>query len=135
MSRFISAISIAVLLLAASYASAETVTAVPEKSFGASAGENKAYNGLKEVYLIGLGLVGISALFVIVWGGLDYITARDSATGVERGKKRIKNGLAGIALAAVSYIILYTINPDLVKLNIREAERRSIRGGGGQEVE
>lgn len=76
------------------------------------------YDEIQNIYRLGLALVGVSALFVIVWGGLDYLTAGESASRVETGKKRIWNGLYGIALAAISFALLYTINPDLVKLRI-----------------
>lgn len=80
--------------------------------------ENNFYSSLTQLYTLGLSLVGISALFMIIWGGAEYIVSGESSSRVGQAKDRIKNALWGIAIAAVSYTILYTINPDLVKLRI-----------------
>src|SRR3989338_6429640 len=77
--------------------------------------EEKFFEGLKSFYLLGLSLVGISALLMIVWGGIDYVVAGDSTSRVEAGRKKITNALWGIFIAGISYALLYTINPDLVK--------------------
>ncbi len=80
--------------------------------------EGQFFAGLKNFYLLGLSLVGISALLMIVWGGIDYIVAGDSSSRVEAGRKKIMNALWGIFIAGISYAMLYTINPDLVKFRI-----------------
>ena len=80
--------------------------------------EGKFFDGLKNFYLLGLSLVGISALLMIVWGGIDYVVAGDSTSRVEAGRKKITNALWGIFIAGISYALLYTINPDLVKFRI-----------------
>lgn len=53
------------------------------------------------------------ALIMVIAGGIEYMTT-DSWTGKENGKKRIKDALEGLAIALVSWLILYTINPCLV---------------------
>ena len=97
-------------------------TAAPN-SGGAGSGssvekEEKFFEGLKNFYLLGLSLVGISALLMIVWGGIDYVVAGDSTSRVEAGRKKITNALWGVFIAGISYALLYTINPDLVKFRI-----------------
>lgn len=79
-----------------------------------------AFTGLEKFYGLGLGLVGLSAFFMIVRGGLNYVIAGDNASRVAEGKRMITNALIGVAIAAASYAILYTINPNLVKLRIGE---------------
>ena len=72
---------------------------------------------LTAIYYFLLGLVGISALIMFVWGGIEYMLAGDKDPG--KAKERMKNAVYGLVLALTSYLILYTINPDLVsKLNI-----------------
>lgn len=67
-------------------------------------------------FIFGLGLVGIIALFAIVFGGIRYAISGSSETGKTEGKKWIIGALSGIVLLFSSYLILRTINPDLVSL-------------------
>lgn len=77
---------------------------------------------LNLIYTLGLALVGLSALFFIVWGGIEYIYAGENASQVGEARSKITNALWGIAIAALSYAILNTINPDLVSLKLRLSE-------------
>lgn len=67
---------------------------------------------LARIYYFLLSLVGISALVMFVWGGIEYMLAGDKDPG--KAKERMKNAVYGLVLALTSYLILYTINPDLV---------------------
>lgn len=72
---------------------------------------------LANLYYFLLGLVGISALVMFVWGGIEYMLAGDRDPS--KAKERMKNAVYGLVLALTSWLILYTINPDLVaRLNI-----------------
>ena len=120
-------IAIAVLILVtpvSGFAATDNPTGSADSKSSAPAGglsaqeEGKFFDGLKNFYLLGLSLVGISALLMIVWGGIDYVVAGDSTSRVEAGRKKITNALWGIFIAGISYALLYTINPDLVKFRI-----------------
>lgn len=74
---------------------------------------------LRGVYRVGLAIVGLAALVYIIWGGIEYIVAGESKSLVESGRSRIKNALIGILVAAISFALLRTINPDLVSLNFQ----------------
>lgn len=73
-------------------------------------------NYVRMVFVYGLSLVGIVALFAMVYGGFRYMTSGSSQDGITRGKQWIWGALSGIVLLLCSYLILYTINPDLVSL-------------------
>ncbi len=65
--------------------------------------------------------IGISAVFAIVMiviGGFQYMTS-DALQGKQDGKTRIKNSAIGILLIAASFIILQTINPDLLDIKLK----------------
>ena len=64
-----------------------------------------------------IGLLGVFAVMMIVFGGIQYMI---SSSGGEKnaGKDRMTNAVFGLILALSSYMILNTINPNLVKLNI-----------------
>ncbi|MEK7622188.1 MAG: pilin [Patescibacteria group bacterium] len=65
-----------------------------------------------------IGLAGGIAVLFIVIGGLQYIFSE--VPGVKSsGKERISNALVGLILALAAYLILYTINPDLINLNLK----------------
>lgn len=72
---------------------------------------------LKYVYIFGLGASGIAAFVVIVWAGIKY-AASEIITSKEEARKDIQNALFGLALLMSAYLILNTINPELVKLQI-----------------
>ena len=65
--------------------------------------------------LIGLA-GGISALIIVV-SGLQYMLSE--VPGVKTSAKgHIQEALTGLVLALASYLILYTISPDLSSLNL-----------------
>ena len=68
---------------------------------------------IRYIYLFGLGLVGIAALGALVYGGFNYMLS-GTITSKEEAKKWIWGAIAGLALALAAYLILNTINPDLV---------------------
>ena len=64
-----------------------------------------------------LSLAAILAAVMIVVGGVEYAISL-SEDGKKLAKSRINNAILGLLLALVSYLILYTINPDLTKLKL-----------------
>lgn len=68
---------------------------------------------LSRFYVFGVSMTVIAALIMFTIGGVQYMIAGDRDPGPAR--ERMKNALFGLILALTSYLILYTINPDLVK--------------------
>lgn len=71
---------------------------------------------LMAVYKFGLWAIGICALLMITIGGYMYLASAGNKASAETAKKVITDAIAGIILALVSWLLLYLINPDLVKL-------------------
>lgn len=69
---------------------------------------------IARLFVFGLSLVGISALIMFVFSGVVYMTAGDSQARTNQAKSMMGNAVFGLVLALVSYLILYTINPDVV---------------------
>lgn len=69
---------------------------------------------LDSLYIWMLGIVGLSSLFALVYGGVLYIFS-GAIESTSEAKRWIKNALWGLLLAATSWLILNTINPELVK--------------------
>jgi len=71
-----------------------------------------AYIGL--VYNFLISIVGLVAGTMIMIGGYQYLTAGGDAARVGAAKTRIGNAVIGLVLALGSFLLLNTINPDLV---------------------
>lgn len=69
---------------------------------------------LMQIYKFGLGAIGVSAMFMIMIGGYMYLTSAGNTSQTGKAKAVIADAIAGLVLALVSYVLLYTINPDLV---------------------
>lgn len=91
--------------------------AVLESIPGISAGSAPSLSTyLRAVFMTGIGLAGVLAVLMIVVGGIQYIGSGMSPSGKSDAKDRITNALIGLLLALLSWLILNTINPDLVRL-------------------
>ncbi|TSD05915.1 MAG: Uncharacterized protein Athens071412_197 [Parcubacteria group bacterium Athens0714_12] len=71
-------------------------------------------------YTFGLGAISVVAVVMIMWGGLQWLTAAGSGSQIGEARKAISNAVVGLILALCSYGLLYIINPNLVKLKLPE---------------
>jgi hypothetical protein len=64
-------------------------------------------------YLINIiaGVVGVGAVLMLIWGGIQYITARDNAQGVADAKQKIINVVIGLAAFIFLYAFLNWLIP------------------------
>ena len=91
----------------------ETITDIP----GLPAGSEVTLSDFIIVlYDFLLSAVGIAAMFMIVIGGFRYLTAAGNAAALSDAKDIIYSALYGLLLAISTWIIVSTINPDLVYL-------------------
>ncbi|MCK4918896.1 MAG: hypothetical protein KAS01_00750 [Candidatus Pacebacteria bacterium] len=72
-------------------------------------------------YLVGLynfmlSVVGIVAVMMLIVAGMRYITAAGNAASVTDAKSIAGNAVVGLLLALLSFVILKTINPDVLYL-------------------
>lgn len=72
---------------------------------------------LNAAFRIGLALAATLAVVMITIGGLEYMTT-DSISGKSEGRERIQNAVIGLLIALLIWLILYTINPNLLNFNI-----------------
>ncbi len=83
-------------------------------------------------------LLGLSVVFVVInfiIGGFQYITSA-AMPGKKDGKERIINSIKGLVLVVGAWIILNTINPALLKvdLTIESNEIKSNAVGGSLDI-
>ncbi len=67
-------------------------------------------------YVVGIG--GILATVMIIFGGIVYLTAGGNPGRIGEAKEYISNALIGLVLLFTSYLLLQTINPALVRLQM-----------------
>ncbi len=72
---------------------------------------------LQNIFNIVLGIAIALSVIMIVIGGAQYLST-DAVFGTEMAKKKITNALWGLLIALGTYLILFTINPDILKLNL-----------------
>lgn len=72
---------------------------------------------LNTMYRIVVSVAAVLAVIAIFYAGFIYTTST-SSDGKSSAKRRIQAALGGLLLAVGSYIILNTINPQLVKINL-----------------
>jgi len=60
-------------------------------------------------------LAGILAFVMIVWAGFEYATSGGDTNKQKNAQDRIANAIIGLVLLFAFYIIIYTINPDILR--------------------
>ena len=83
-------------------------------------------------YQFALLIGGILALGAIVWGGVKYTWAQGNPSAQSEGKEWIKAAIYGLMLLAGAYIILNTINPNLLNLNLPKVQQVSVPDNASQ---
>ncbi|MBI2475584.1 hypothetical protein HYV69_04160 [Candidatus Uhrbacteria bacterium] len=70
------------------------------------------------VYSWMLGAAAVIAVVFIMIGGLQWVLSAGGASSVATAKSRIKNGIVGLLLLISVSLILQTVNPELLKLQV-----------------
>jgi hypothetical protein len=73
---------------------------------------------LNYIYSFAIFLGAAISFIMLVWAGTRYITSSGKPYKVKVAKEQIVAGIVGLIIMLSSYLILNTINPDLVKINI-----------------
>jgi hypothetical protein len=66
------------------------------------------------IYKYGAGIASFIAIIMIMVGGLRWLTAGGNAGAITSAKEMISGAAIGLFIALGSYLVLYTVNPDLV---------------------
>ena len=103
----------------------------PIPGFGATTvSDPSAY--IKAVYQYILGLTIALSVLMLVVGGVEYTLTFTSEANKGKAKTRIENAIIGLIIALTGYLVLYIINPDLVKMSFDTAgENCGVTAGGG----
>ena len=89
----------------------------PLPNTGGQTGASDFGGYLNQMFRLAIGMAAIFAVFFMVVGGIEYMST-DAWTGKKEGMKKIQNAFWGLVLVLASWLILNTINPDILKLKL-----------------
>jgi hypothetical protein len=72
---------------------------------------------LPQMFNLIIGIAAVLAFIVITFGGVTYATS-DALQGKQDGKAHIENGIYGLLLVIGAWVILNTINPQLLDFRL-----------------
>ena len=71
---------------------------------------------MKQIINFGFAVIGILAMFMLAIGAYQYLMSAGNIGSAESAKATIGSALGGLALGLCAWLILNTINPDLVSM-------------------
>lgn len=86
---------------------------------------NNLFNYLNIIIPIFIGLCAVLAVIMIIMGGIQYMTS-ELISSKEEGRKRITNAIFGLLLALGAWLILYTINPDILNPDLSVMKKQTV---------
>ncbi|MDO8655562.1 MAG: hypothetical protein Q7R48_04125, partial [bacterium] len=83
-------------------------------------------NFIKYLFNLGIAVAGLAAFISFVYGGVRYVSSAGNPGTLSEAREQIKASLLGLVLLLGSWLLLTTINPKLVVLQID-------KGGGDRQ--
>lgn len=80
--------------------------------------ENGFETYASQVFAYLLSVAAFLAVIMVVIGGVQYLASGGNTSIVSDARGRIWSAILGLLLAISAWLILYTINPDLIHLRI-----------------
>ena len=81
---------------------------------------------VKYIFRFSVIIAGLVAFGALIYGGFSYLTSTGSPAKIADAKDRILSAFLGLIILLCSYLILYTINPQLVQFQLDELEKIEI---------
>ena len=86
---------------------------------------------IAKIIKVALGLLGIVALVIMIYGGVVWMTAGGNEDKITTAKKVLINGVIGIAIILSSYAIVSFVMNKLVEATTGNTGQTTTAGGGG----
>ncbi len=115
------------LLVAPVFALAQATISVSLPGVGPAVSSTSPGTFVEGFYVFALSIGGILAFGAVVYGGILYAISAGNPGRQSEGKEWIKSAIYGLLLLAGAYLILYTINPNLVNLNLPTLQQINIQ--------
>ncbi|EKD78473.1 MAG: hypothetical protein ACD_41C00344G0004 [uncultured bacterium] len=103
---------------AADYVSQPETPYQLEQPFGGQDEITDLAEYIQLVYQFALGIVGIIAVVLIMFGGLRWIAAAGNESIIGEAKEIITSAITGLAIALLSYVILAFLNPQTLSTDV-----------------
>ena len=103
--------------LAATISAPSVSAAIPGMTGTVTSGTSPG-NFVNGFYQFALMIGGVLAFGAVVYGGILYAISAGNPGKQSEGKEWIKSAIYGLLLLAGAYLVLYTINPNLVNLSL-----------------
>ena len=84
---------------------------------------------MKQIINFGFATIGILAMFMLAIGAYQYLMSAGNIGSADSAKATIGSALGGLALGLCAYLLLNTINPDLVSM--KDPSGLNCNGGSG----
>jgi hypothetical protein len=97
---------------------AVTISAAIPGMTGTVTAGNSPGSFVNGFYTFALMIGGVLAFGAVVYGGILYAVSAGNPGKQSEGKEWIKSAIYGLLLLAGAYLVLYTINPNLVNLSL-----------------
>jgi hypothetical protein len=101
-----------------------------EKIPGAESSDSDLKSYIESIYQFAIWAVGIAAVLMITIGGFMYLTSAGNTSKMDIAKRVVTDAIIGLVVALSAYLILYVINPDLIKINLSMTQLGTGSGGG-----
>jgi hypothetical protein len=89
---------------------------------------------VKYIFNFSLGISGVIVFLILIYAGVRYLTSTGDPAKQGDAKSRIWAALLGLAVLFGSYLILTTINPQLISLQVSEIDTLDLDDLIGQET-
>jgi hypothetical protein len=104
-----------ILLIGLVFAQKELEVKYPEiQGFKPKTVASSLSDYVKYIFNFNIAIIGLIGLGALIVGGIRYLTSAGNLEKIKNAKKQIKSALLGILILLFSYLILTTINPQLV---------------------
>jgi len=93
------------------------LTPLPNVETTPGSGKATASSYIKGIFQLIIAVAGLLAVIMIIFGGIKYMST-DAFSGKSEARATIEHAIWGLLLAMSAWLILNTINPNLVNFNL-----------------
>lgn len=100
---------------------AETVCNSPTIKLEVGVGSASSVKGMANyiviMYEFIISIIGVLSAIMIMYAGIMWAAANGNSEKIGNAKQRLVNAIVGLVIALASFLILYTINPNLINIS------------------
>ena len=93
----------------------DSVSNLAECNVEKTKGDESLMSRVKVIINVALGVIGVVAVVMIIFGGFTYTTSRGDAEKVKKGKNTILDGIVGLIVALLAFAIVNFVLKEVFK--------------------